>query len=100
MIRKYIIFSFIILLIYLYGCKNEQKTTNNNTSTSQDSSKGISGIYRYYWGEKDKFKIWIVDGAAIRRQIFNEFLYGGNSERYTFIPEGEIWIDNSISSEE
>jgi hypothetical protein len=51
-------------------------------------------------GEKDGFKIWIVDGAVIRKNIFNEFIYGGNDRRYTFVPEGEIWIDNSVSSEE
>lgn len=51
-------------------------------------------------GEKDGYKIWIVDGASVRRDIFNEFLYGGNPQRYTFIPNDEIWIDNSISAEE
>ncbi len=98
MIKK-IVASFFILLLFICSCKNEQKT-NNNSQGNSDSSKGLSGIYRYYWGEKDKFKVWIVDGAAIRMQIFNEFIYGGNSERYPFIPENEIWIDNSISSEE
>jgi hypothetical protein len=106
MANKYIFLPLVILIIYLSGCtKNEQKTDNGNYVTSSrdksnDSAKGIYGIYRYYWGEKDKFKVWIVDGAEIRRQIFNEFIYGGNSERYPFVPEGEIWIDNSISSEE
>ncbi len=42
----------------------------------------------------------MVDGNYIRREIFNEFIYGGNDERYTFVPESEIWIDNSISADE
>ena len=67
---------------------------------SQKTENEGSGIYRYYCGEKDGFKIWIVDGPLVRRKIFDEFLYGGNPERYTFVPEGEIWIDNSISAEE
>lgn len=44
--------------------------------------------------------MWIVDGALIRKNIFNEFVYGGNDQRYPFVPLNEIWIDNSISSEE
>jgi hypothetical protein len=57
-------------------------------------------IYRYYYGVRESFKIWIVDGAFIRKNILSEFNYGGNSQRYTFVPDSEIWIDNSISAEE
>jgi hypothetical protein len=44
--------------------------------------------------------IWIVDGLVIRRDLFGEFLYGGNHQRYLWIPKDEIWIDNAISAEE
>lgn len=82
----------VVLLLLAGSCtKNEQPQTVKNQ---------LPGVYRYYCGEKDGYKIWIVDGASVRREIFNEFLYGGNPERYTFVPEGEIWIDNSISAEE
>src|SRR5205085_1112349 len=91
----------IIACIYLYGCKNETKNNEvQKTGLKNDSSITANSYYRFYAGTRDKFKIWIVDGAKIRKQIFNEFIYGGNSERYPFIPEDEIWIDNSISSEE
>ena len=36
----------------------------------------------------------------MRRDIYPAFLYGGNGQRYTFIPVGEIWIDHDISCEE
>ncbi len=57
-------------------------------------------IYRYYAGETNGYKVWIVDGFNIRTNIFGEFIYGGNSARYPFVPVGEIWIDNAISANE
>jgi hypothetical protein len=64
------------------------------------SQKKVGGIYRYFWGEKAGYKIWIIDGNRVRQKIYKEWLYGGNEQRYVFNPEGEIWIDNDISSEE
>lgn len=102
---KYVLYLLLIPIFYFYSCGNKIDNNNNSLTISKPDSSGINfanlkSIYRYYNGSKDKFKIWIVDGAKIRKDIFNEFLYGGNSERYPFIPEDEIWIDNSISSEE
>jgi hypothetical protein len=64
------------------------------------SHKKIDGIYRYLWGNKDNYSIWIIDGNKVRQVLYKEFLYGGNEQRYLFVPKGEIWIDNDISSEE
>ncbi len=60
----------------------------------------LKNVYLSFAGERDGFKIYIVDGDEIRKNYFDEFVYGGNGERYTFIPHGEIWVDNSISAEE
>jgi hypothetical protein len=76
---------FIIVCLINIGC------TDN---------KRISDVYRYFWGKKDNYGIWIVDGNVVRQKIYKEFLYGGNEQRYIFNPKGEIWIDNAISSEE
>jgi hypothetical protein len=64
------------------------------------NNKKVGGIYRYFWGKKDNYSIWIVDGDFVREKIYKEWLYGGNEQRYIFNPKGEIWIDNDISSEE
>ncbi|HNX65300.1 MAG TPA: hypothetical protein PKH02_00380 [Bacteroidales bacterium] len=69
-------------------------------STGLTCPKKIGGLYRYYCGEKNNYKIWIVDGNRVRQCIYKEFLYGGNEQRYLFNPRGEIWIDNAISCEE
>jgi hypothetical protein len=75
----------IMALICISGCKQRQN---------------LQGIYRYYHGEEQGYKIWIVDGYMIRRKIYDEFLYGGNEQRYPFVPAGEIWIDHAVSCEE
>ncbi|MBU4247510.1 MAG: hypothetical protein KKG09_01375 [Verrucomicrobia bacterium] len=60
----------------------------------------LEGIYRLKIGRRKGLNIWIVDGAKVRRELFIDFVLGGNDQRYKFIPVGEIWIDNSISVEE
>ncbi|MGA1977276.1 MAG: hypothetical protein ABSG89_05400 [Bacteroidales bacterium] len=64
------------------------------------SQHKVGGVYRYYWGKKDNYNIWIIDGNRVRQNIYKEFLYGGNEQRYLYNPKGEIWIDNAISCEE
>ncbi len=74
-----------LLLFTLFGCSQR---------------KSVDGIYRLHWGEKDGFQVWIVDGYKVRHKIYQEYLYGGNEQRYPFTPVGEIWIDHAISCEE
>ncbi len=85
---------YLLLLISIAFLLSSCKEKVNSPVSAGDN------VYRYYCGEKDGFKVWIVDGALIRKNIFNEFVYGGNDQRYPFVPLNEIWIDNSISSEE
>ena len=75
----------IVVMISLISCTCRQPVKN---------------VYRYYWGKKDGFSVWIVDGAVVRNKIYSSFLYGGNEQRYPFTPKGEIWIDHAISCEE
>jgi hypothetical protein len=76
----------IIILTFLFtGCELKEK---------------VSEVYRCYNGQKNGFDVWIVDGYKVRQNIYKEFLYGGNGQRYCHIPPGEIWIENGISCEE
>jgi hypothetical protein len=89
-------FLYLFFFLFLFQSCNYRKP---ETNIIENTSK-IESVYRVFLSEKDNFNIWIVDGYKIRMNIFPEFLYGGNPERYIFIPEGEIWIDNTITSEE
>lgn len=64
------------------------------------SHADLEGIYRLKLGRRKGLDVWIVDGVKVRRELYTDFIYGGNDQRYKFIPLGEIWIDNAISVEE
>jgi hypothetical protein len=83
MFKKSII--LILLLGFAWGCAKHPS---------------VDGVYRYYWGKKGGYDIWIIDGYKVRQDIYNYFLYGGNEQRYLFVPAGEIWIDHAVSCEE
>lgn len=92
------IYVFILtasILFQILSCNKPERTVLEKIDPNN-----VTGIYRLLYSEREGFKIWIVDGPKVREKIFGEFLFGGNSERYTFNPEGEIWVDNSITSEE
>jgi hypothetical protein len=88
----HVLFSFIVISLLA--------SPIYNTSYAQKKTAKVSGVYRVLNEKRDGFAIWIVDGAAIRQDIYHEFVYGGNEQRYLFVPKGEIWIDNAISVEE
>ncbi len=82
------------------SCFQTEQNWNAPDSLQKDGERIIHNVYRVPLGEKNGNKIWIVDGLVIRREIFCEFLYGGNDERYIFVPMNEIWIDHAITAEE
>lgn len=94
MFNKYLIACLLILLTV--SC------SVHNSFNKDNSPKYLSGenLYRVPLKEMDGKKVWIVDGLAIRKSLYPEFLYGGNGERYLFIPQNEIWIDHAITTEE
>jgi len=47
-----------------------------------------------------RVKVWIVKGKVVRDKLFIDFTEGGHDKVYSFIPENEIWIDDSIGSRE
>lgn len=85
---------FILFLgIALCSCKVETTTTRKNIND-------VSGIYKILADQFDSLDIYIVDGELVRREIYSDFIFGGNEQRYPFVPHNEIWIDNTIPSRE
>lgn len=37
--------------------------------------------------------VWFVDGDVVRDLYYDDWIEGGNHERYPWIPEGQIWIE-------
>lgn len=47
-----------------------------------------------------KLKVWIVNGRFVRDLLYIDFTEGGHDKVYSFVPEGEVWIDNDLSPRE
>ena len=48
----------------------------------------------------DKLKIWIIRGDLVRSLFFIDFTEGGNDQIYSFVPRGEIWLDDDLIPKE
>jgi len=51
-------------------------------------------------GRRGRITIWLVNGAAIRRDLEPEFTNFGQHYRFSFIPEYEFWIDKEAVPDE
>ncbi len=85
--------SLLIFSLIFCSCQVE-------TNFSHKGIDDIPGVYRVYMGKIDSLSIYIVDGETVRREIYPDFIFGGNEQRYSFVPHNEIWIDNSVSNRE
>ena len=94
---------------YLIECSEHESRLKPVAPIDFDSTQEITAlpdkirlknIYRMPFGERNGIKIWIVDGFAVRRDIYPDFGLSGNDMAYHFIPPDEIWIDNDVSCEE
>ena len=75
---------------------NPHPVADESVGTGPDKIK-LRDVYVRKTGRREKQDIWIVDGFKVRRDIFDEFLQGGNDQRFRFVPQNEIWIDGSTS---
>jgi hypothetical protein len=87
----------ILLIITLAFFLNSCKVHTNFTQRGVDD---IAGVYKVDMGVVNIYHIYIVDGQVVRRDIYPDFIFGGNEQRYPFIPHNEIWIDDAISIKE
>ncbi|MEK9183631.1 MAG: hypothetical protein AAB890_00970 [Patescibacteria group bacterium] len=46
---------------------------------------------------EDGLNLVYVDGSIIRKYIDPEFIFGGHSFVYSYVPEKEIWVDNLMN---
>ncbi len=60
----------------------------------------LTDVYLARIGRRNNQHVWIVDGNLIARDIYPEWIFGGNDMRYRFNPANEVWIDSRIGVEE
>lgn len=42
-------------------------------------------------------RVWLIDGKLVRDFFFIEYAEGGHDRVYTFIPAGEVWVEEVLS---
>ncbi len=68
---------------------------------SLDKEKLVEKIHKKLLKKySNKIKVWIVKGFLVRSILFLDFTAGGHDKVYSFIPKGEIWIDDAINPKE
>jgi uncharacterized membrane protein (UPF0127 family) len=81
--------------------KSEEKQRMNKYQKHNSlSQKELANIHLIRLKQINGFDVWVVDGGKIRNKIDIDFTTGGNPGRYKYIPENEIWIDNSVKPNE
>jgi len=51
-------------------------------------------------GELGRFRVWVVDGNAVRNLVDIDFTQGGNPAVYGYIPKDELWVESKPSLED
>ncbi len=71
------------------------KTTEKPT---QVDPKVVESVKIKQLGTENGKKVFLVNGADIRNKIDTDFALGGNSARYSYVPEGELWVEQTGST--
>jgi hypothetical protein len=74
---------------YIYGFFGKIERMRNNEH-----------VYIKKVGDHDGLELWLVDGAAVRRDLDENFTEYEHHARYKFIPENEIWIEKETNEDE
>ena len=49
---------------------------------------------------RNGLRVYVVRGKIVRDKFFIDFTEGGHDKVYSFIPNGEVWLDDDISQKE
>lgn len=61
----------------------------------------VEKIHKKKLGEySSTVTVWLVDGKLVRDTCYVEYAEGGHDLVYSFIPHKEIWIEETLSSQE
>jgi len=66
----------------------------------KDKEKLIKKIHKKLLYDYKEIKVFLVNGELVRDIFFLDFTEGGHDKVYSFIPENEIWLEETISSRE
>jgi hypothetical protein len=60
-----------------------------------------ASVHKSLWRKLENgVSVWVVDGRLVRSGFDIDFTAGGHDHVYTFVPEGEVWIDDATDEKE
>lgn len=59
----------------------------------------IAPVYRSFYKTVDGINVWLVDGPTVRATLDGNYCFVASDVEYSFIPEGEIWLDATMTCE-
>jgi hypothetical protein len=73
----------------------------NGSSKIRNKENILKRVYKKLLKIYSKnIKVWIVNGKVVRDSFYADFTQGGHDKVFSFIPDGEVWIDDDVSQKE
>lgn len=82
--------------------KKLREIIDGPASPEKTNSPPPKKVYEKLYGiiKDEKISIWLVNGKIIRDLFKTDFIEGGNGYVYSWIPNDEIWIEDTIDTSE
>jgi hypothetical protein len=74
-----------------------------DSAEHRDERPGVipkSTYVKLYKTLRDGTKVWLVNSEEVRNHTKTDFMEGGHSYVYNFVPKGEVWLENGLNIEE
>ncbi len=79
--------------------KMREADARNVLRQQAEVDKRIAPVYRAFYQTVDGVNVWLVDGPTVRGTLDGDFCFVASDAEYSFIPEGEIWLDATMTCE-
>ncbi len=81
--------------------RSKLETIQEEAKINLDKEDVVKKVHKKLLKKYSKnLRVWIVNGRAVRDLFCIDFTEGGHDKVYSFIPDGEIWIDDDLSAKE
>lgn len=78
----------------------KKRIRDKETIPHKHSRNRVYKFLKKQIGKKNKYAIWLVDGASVRKDINENFVECGGNDQYNFIPKDQFWIDGDLDPKE
>jgi hypothetical protein len=81
---------------YDYALKREKSEREKIDGLKFNSKSIPDKLYYKKYCNINEITVWLINGEMVRDLFKTDFIEGGNSEVYKWIPKNEIWIEKNL----